>query len=183
MKKQLIAIGLVSFLAVPSVVFAEGDACAPIMSEGMTEEAVMAAKSAAMNSSECTGQRLGSMEEFSHGHGVSLYGSFRTGLTFGSGDTEVGDLGSRWGFQGSAEVAEGLTATFRYETAINTANAETSGGVGHTHPATAGHAATHGHAAADAIAGMSEIFAHIFGGSVDRVNVLDEEGDGRFGWW
>ena len=80
MKKQLIAIGLVSFLAVPSVVFAEGDACAPIMSEAMTEEAVMAAKSAAMDSSECMGQRLGSIEEFSHGHGVSLYGSFRTGL-------------------------------------------------------------------------------------------------------
>ena len=135
MKKQIIAIGLVSFLAVPSVVFAEGDACAPIMSEGMTEEAVMDAKSAAMSSSECTGQRLGSVEEFSHGHGVSLYGSFRTGLVFGSGDSKVTDLSSRWGFQGSAEVAEGLTAGFRYETGIDTANAETSGGIGHKHAA------------------------------------------------
>ena len=133
MKKQLIAIGLLSFLAVPSVVFAEEDACAPLMSEGMTEEAVMAAKSAAMNSSECTGQRLGSMEEFTHGHGVSLYGSFRTGITISDGETDVGDLGSNWGFQGSAEVAEGLTASFRYEGALDTGNAETSGGVGHEH--------------------------------------------------
>ena len=136
MKKQLIAIGLVSFLAVPSAVFAEGDACAPIMSEGMTEEAVMAAKSAAMDTSECMGQRLGSIEEFSHGHGVALYGSFRTGLEFGSGDSSVRDIGSRWGLQGSAEVSEGLTAAFRYEANINTANAETSGGLGHAHDGT-----------------------------------------------
>ena len=87
----------------------------------------MDAKSAAMNTSECMGQRLGSMEEFSHGHGVSLYGSFRTGLIFGAGDTKVGDLYSRWGFQGSAEVSEGLTAGFKYEAKINTANAESSG--------------------------------------------------------
>ena len=127
MKKQLIAIGLVSFLAVPSVVFAEGDACAPIMSEGMTEEAVMAAKSAAMDTSECMGQRLGSIEEFSHGHGVSLYGSLRTGLSFGSGDTNVGDFTSRWGFQGSAEVSEGLTAAFRYEARMDTTSATSSG--------------------------------------------------------
>ena len=127
MKKQLIAIGLVSFLAVPSVVFAEGDACAPIVSEGMTEEAVMAAKSAAMNTSECMGQRLGSIEEFSHGHGVSLYGSFRTGVTFGSGDSDLGDFTSRWGFQGSAEVSEGLTAGFRYESSMDTTNATTAG--------------------------------------------------------
>ena len=169
MKKQLIAIGLVSFLAVPSVVFAEGDACAPIMSEGMTEEAVMEAKSAAMSSSECTGQRLGSVEEFTHGHGVSLYGSFRTGLVFGSGDSKVTDLSSRWGFQGSAEVAEGLTASFRYETAIDTANAETSGGVGHGHPkgpdtpAVPGTPAMEAVEAGEAIAAMmSEIFAHDF---------------------
>ena len=133
MKKQLIAIGLVSFLAVPSVVFAEGDACAPLMSEGMTEEAVMAAKSAAMNTSECMGQRLGSMEEFSHGHGVSLYGSFRTGLIISDGETDVSDLFSNWGIQGSAEVSDGLTAAFRYETKLNTANAESAGGVGHGH--------------------------------------------------
>ena len=130
MKKQLIAIGLVSFLAVPSVVFAEGDPCAPIMSEGMTEEAVMAAKSAAMDTSECRGQRLGSIEEFSHGHGVSLYGSFRTGLVISDGETDVSDVSSRWGFQGSAEVSEGLTAAFRYEASMNTAEAKTSGDSG-----------------------------------------------------
>ena len=135
MKKQLIAIGLLSFLAVPSVVLAEGDACAPVVSEGMTEEAVMAAKSAAMDTSECMGQRLGSMEEFSHGHGVSLYGSFRAGLQFGSGDTDLIDGTSRWGFQGSSEVSEGLTASFRYESKFNITNAESSGGAGHKHAA------------------------------------------------
>ena len=135
MKKQLIAIGLVSFLAVPSVVFADGDACAPIMSEGMTEEAVMEAKSAAMNTSECRDQRLGSVEEFSHGHGVSLYGSFRTGLVISGGETNVSDLYSRWGIQGSAEVSEGLTAAFRYEAKIDTANAESAGSGGHAHDA------------------------------------------------
>ena len=174
MKKQLIAIGLVSFLAVPSVVFAEGDACAPIMSEGMTEEAVMDAKSAAMSSSECMGQRLGSVEEFNHGHGVSLYGSFRTGLVFGSGDTKVTDLSSRWGFQGSAEVAEGLTAAFRYETAIDTANAETSGGIGH------GHAKVDGDRAMAGVLGMGEIFDHTFGDSTTPIDVLDENGDEVF---
>ena len=149
MKKQLIAIGLVSFLAVPSVVFADGDACAPIMSEGMTEEAVMAAKSAAMNTSECMGQRLGSVEEFSHGHGVSLYGSFRTGLVTSGSKTDVSDLYSRWGIQGSAEVSEGLTAAFRYEAKIDTSNAESAGSGGHGHDAVAvDNAAGHGHAEA-----------------------------------
>ena len=137
MKKQLIAIGLLSFLVVPSVVFGDGDACAPIVSEGMTEADVMAAKADMMGSSECMTQRLGSIEESSHGHGVSLYGSFRTGLTFGSGDSDVSDYASRWGFQGSTEVSEGLTAGFRYESKINTANAESSGGVGHGHPESA----------------------------------------------
>ena len=40
---------------------------------------------------------------------------------------------SRWGIQGSAEVSEGLTAAFRYETKLDTANAESAGGVGHGH--------------------------------------------------
>ena len=66
--------------------------------------------------------------------GPSLYGSFRTGLTFGSGDAEVTDIGSRWGFKGSHEVAEGLTASYKYETKMNTANAESAGGAGHGHP-------------------------------------------------
>ena len=169
MKKQIIAIGLVSFLAVPSVVFAQENPCDPIMSEGMTEEAVMAAKSAAMDTSDCRGRRLGSVEEFSHGHGVSLYGSFRTGLIISDGENDVSDLGSRWGFQGSAEVSEGLTAAFRYETNINTANAETSGGAGHAHAEVEGTpgnqtppvdnnvATDHGHAEADANSGSGRL--------------------------
>ena len=71
--------------------------------------------------------------------GAGLYGSFRTGLTFGSGDASVSDIGSRWGFKGSHEVAEGLTASYKYESKFNTTNAESSGGVGHSH---AGLAAT-----------------------------------------
>ena len=65
--------------------------------------------------------------------GPSLYGSFRTGLTFGSGDASVGDFTSRWGFQGSHEVSEGLTASYKYESKFNTTNAESSGGAGHGH--------------------------------------------------
>ena len=65
--------------------------------------------------------------------GASLYGSFRTGLTFGSGDAEVGDFTSRWGFKGSHEVSEGLTASYKYEAKMNTTNAETAGGAGHGH--------------------------------------------------
>ena len=67
--------------------------------------------------------------------GPSLYGSFRTGLLFGSGDATVTDFYSRWGFKGSHEVAEGLTASYQYESKFNTTNAESSGGVGHTHDA------------------------------------------------
>ena len=69
--------------------------------------------------------------------GASLYGSFRTGLTFGSGDASVSDIGSRWGFKGSHEVAEGLTASYKYESKFNTTNAESSGGAGHSHAAEA----------------------------------------------
>ena len=127
MKKQLIAIGLLSFLIAPSVVLGDGDACAPIVSEGMTEAELMAAKADMMGSSECMNQRLGSIEATSHGHGVSFYGSFRTGLKFGSGDSDVKDFTSRWGFRGSSEVAEGLTAGFRYESTMDTTNATTAG--------------------------------------------------------
>ena len=60
--------------------------------------------------------------------GASLYGSFRTGLSFGSGDASVGDFTSRWGFKGSHEVSEGLTASYKYEAKMNTTNAESAGG-------------------------------------------------------
>ena len=113
--------------------------------------------------------------------GPSLYGSFRTGLSFGSGDASVGDFTSRWGFKGSHEVAEGLTASYKYESKFNTTNAESSGGVGHTHPATAGHPATHGHDAVEAIAGMSEIFAHNFNDATGTYDVVNEDGTPAMG--
>ena len=78
--------------------------------------------------------------------GASLYGSFRTGLSFGSGDASVADFGSRWGIKGSHEVSEGLTASYKYEGKINTTNAESFGGGGHKHPKFAG---------SDAIAGST----------------------------
>ena len=65
--------------------------------------------------------------------GASLYGSFRTGLSFGDGDASVDDFTSRWGFKGSHEVSEGLTASYKYESKFNTTNAESSGGAGHGH--------------------------------------------------
>ena len=67
--------------------------------------------------------------------GPSLYGSFRTGVTFGDGDAAVGDFTSRWGFKGSHEVSEGLTASYKYEAKMNTTNAASGGGVGHSHDA------------------------------------------------
>ena len=59
--------------------------------------------------------------------GPSLYGSFRTGLVFGDGDAEVTDIGSRWGIKGSHEVAEGLTASYKYEARMDTTTAITAG--------------------------------------------------------
>jgi predicted porin len=59
--------------------------------------------------------------------GPSLYGSFRTGVSFGSGDSNVGDFTSRWGFKGSHEVSEGLTASYKYEAKMNTTSAVSSG--------------------------------------------------------
>ena len=60
--------------------------------------------------------------------GASLYGSFRAGLKFGSGDGKVSNYISRWGIKGSVEVSEGLTAAYKYEAAMDLANAETAGG-------------------------------------------------------
>ena len=67
--------------------------------------------------------------------GPSLYGSFRTGLTFGSGDASVGDFTSRWGFKGSHEVSEGLTASYKYEARMDTTSATSAG---HRHDGTGG---------------------------------------------
>ena len=61
--------------------------------------------------------------------GPSLYGSFRTGLFFGGGkDERVSNIGSRWGITGSHEVSEGLTASYKYETGIDSATASAGGG-------------------------------------------------------
>ena len=65
--------------------------------------------------------------------GPSLYGSFRTGLTFGAGDASVADFSSRWGFKGSHEVSEGLTASYKYESGFNTTNAESGGSLVQRH--------------------------------------------------
>ena len=59
--------------------------------------------------------------------GPSLYGSFRTGLVFGSGNAKVSDVGSRWGIKGSHEVSEGLTASYKFEARMDTTNATTAG--------------------------------------------------------
>ena len=63
--------------------------------------------------------------------GPGLYGSFRTGVQFGSGDSDVIDLTSRWGIKGSHEVSEGLTAAYKYEARMDTTSA-TSAGHRHT---------------------------------------------------
>ena len=61
--------------------------------------------------------------------GPSLYGSFRTALQFGGGEDErVRDVGSRWGIKGSHEVAEGLTATYKYEQSLSTVSATLGSG-------------------------------------------------------
>ena len=62
--------------------------------------------------------------------GPSLYGSFRTGIIFGDGDSNVSDIVSRWGIKGSHEVSEGLTASYKYEAKMNTTNAKSSGEAG-----------------------------------------------------
>ena len=62
--------------------------------------------------------------------GPSLYGSFRTGIIFGAGDSNVSDIVSRWGIKGSHEVSEGLTASYKYEAKMNTTNAQSSGEAG-----------------------------------------------------
>ena len=65
--------------------------------------------------------------------GASLYGSFRAGLTFGSGDASVSNYGSRWGIKGSYEVSEGLTASYKFEGNLDITDAEAFGGAGHGH--------------------------------------------------
>ncbi len=50
-------------------------------------------------------------------------------MEFGGGnDARFQDGFSRWGIKGSNDVSEGLTANYRFETKLSTANAESSGG-------------------------------------------------------
>ena len=67
--------------------------------------------------------------------GASLYGSFKAGVSFGSGEASAVDWGSRWGIKGTNEVSEGLTASYKFEGKLSTNNAETFGGTGHAHDA------------------------------------------------
>ena len=61
-----------------------------------------------------------------HG-GPTLYGYIATGW---SSDDKVGvwDGFSRWGLKGENEVSEGLSAVYKFETKINSANADLAGG-------------------------------------------------------
>ena len=57
------------------------------------------------------------------------YGSLRSGLQFGGGeDAKLVDAYSRFGIKGSNEVSDGLSAVYRFETKINTTNANLDGG-------------------------------------------------------
>ena len=58
---------------------------------------------------------------------ASWYGSLRSGIK-ASATTGVSDGGSRWGIKGSSEVSEGLTAVYRFEHKMSTANASQPGG-------------------------------------------------------
>ena len=60
---------------------------------------------------------------------ASWYGSLRGGVKFGGGgDAQFHDAASRWGIKGSNELSEGLTAVYRFEHKISTANAGQPGG-------------------------------------------------------
>ena len=56
---------------------------------------------------------------------ASWYGSLRAGIK-ASSTTGVANGGSRWGIMGSSEVSEGLTAVYRFEQGIDSANASQS---------------------------------------------------------
>ena len=64
---------------------------------------------------------------------ASWYGSLRGGVIFGGGgDASFKDGNSRWGVKGSNELANGLSAVYRFETKVSTMNAASSGGMGGT---------------------------------------------------
>jgi len=60
---------------------------------------------------------------------ANWYGSLRGAVEFGGGeDGRFKDLGSRWGIKGSSEISDGLSAVYRFEHKISTANAGQPGG-------------------------------------------------------
>ena len=59
---------------------------------------------------------------------ANWYGSLRAGVKSSDSNIGVFDAGARWGIRGSAEAGDGLTAVYRFETKINTATADLSGG-------------------------------------------------------
>ena len=128
MKKLLTAVCLLGLLSVPSVVFAEGPCEPGEMSEDASAEEMMEAKQAAMNSAECTRSRVSAVES-AMASGASWYGSLRAGIQSDKdGETGVANGGSRFGVMGSSEVAEGLTAVYRFEHNINSTTGDVLGG-------------------------------------------------------
>lgn len=59
---------------------------------------------------------------------ANWYGSLRAGVKSSNSNIGVFDAGARWGIRGSSEAGEGLTAVYRFETKINSATADLSGG-------------------------------------------------------
>ncbi len=59
---------------------------------------------------------------------ATWYGSFRGGVESAGGSSHMFSNGSRWGVKGSNEISEGLTANYRYEEALNLANATLADG-------------------------------------------------------
>ncbi len=59
---------------------------------------------------------------------ASWYGSLRAGVDSTGGNISVMDVGSRLGIKGSAEAGEGLTAVYKFEHGVNTADTAWGGG-------------------------------------------------------
>ena len=117
MKKLLTIVCLSGLLSVPSVVFAEGP-CAPgEMPEDASDEEMMDAKEAAMNSAECTRSRVSAVES-AMASGPMWYGILHAGVN-SAATAGVVDGGSRFGVKGSSEVTEGLTAVYNFEKTID----------------------------------------------------------------
>ena len=139
--KKLLTVSLLGvLLSIPSVVFAQ-----EVVEEEAVEavEAVEAMEEAAEVVVEGEAEEGEAEEEAAEvAQGPILYGSIRTGIESAPIDTAaagaatvdykqktgVADFYSRWGIQGSSEVSEGLTAVYKYETAIDSSSAGAGAG-------------------------------------------------------